>query len=199
MDEANAATRIYHSQHRSGRREREFVAWLHAYLGGEIFNERFPFAPSSLSYLIDSSGLFAWLDADRCLPLRRRQKCIDQLSTLPSQLRVAMKTGDLSFDVVVQQAGHTYYWEFHEEQHRNLKDDRPRIIYGADGQQYAVPGCFQRLLRDVWRIKAFPNVSIVWDDWFASEGRSTSPALIHGFREYHLRHRFSFKDFCGGN
>jgi hypothetical protein len=189
-------TRIYWTPHKSRRREHEFVAWLHAYFGGELLNERFPLAPASLNYLLESSKLITWLDADHRLPLSRRKRCIEQLIGLPSHICVATKMSSVSFDVVIQRAGHTYYWEFHEEQHRNLKDDRPKAIFGPDGRNYDVPRYLQRLLRDIWKIKAFPNVNIVWEDWFASIGRSNPPSMIHGFREYHLEHRFSFKTFC---
>jgi hypothetical protein len=189
-------TRIYWTPHKSRRHEREFVTWLHACFGGELLNERFPLAPSSLDYLLEKSALTTWLDADRSLALSRRLKCIDELSRLPAQIRVATKTTGISFDVVIQQAGHTYYWEYHELQHRNLKDDRPKIVYGSDEHEYAVSRCLQRLLRDVWRIKAFPNVSVVWDDWFVRVGSCSQPTMAHGFREYYLPDKFSFKSFC---
>jgi hypothetical protein len=189
-------TRIYWTPHESRQREREFVAWLHAYFGGELLNERFPLAPASLDYLLEKSQLITWLDADRCLALSRRQRCIDGLCELPSHIRIAMKATNVSFDVVIQQCGHTYYWEFHEQQHRSLTVDRLTPIYGLDGHEYRIPRFLQRLLRDVWRIKAFPNVSIFWDDWFARMSSCSQPSMIHGFREYHLPGKFSFKSFC---
>jgi hypothetical protein len=190
-------TRIYWTPHKSRQREREFVAWLHAYFGGELLNERFPLAPASLDYLLEKSQLITWLDADRCLALSKRQRCIDVLCDLPSHIRIAMKATNVSFDVVIQQCGHTYYWEFNEQQHRSLTVDRLTSIY-MDWTDMSTEfrASFSGSLRDVWRIKAFPNVSIFWDDWFARMSSCSQPSMIHGFREYHLPGKFSFKSFC---
>jgi hypothetical protein len=175
------------------------VTCLHSHFGGQLLSESFSVSPAALDHLIETSKLIAWLEADRCLAQAKRQKCIDQVKGLPAQIRIATDVSRVSFDVVVQQAGHTFYWEFHEEQHRDLTVNRLQLIYGPDGHEYRVPRFLQRPIRDVWRIKTFPNVSVVWHDWFEGQGSSYTPAMIHGFREYHLESNFSFKAFCMGD
>ncbi len=160
-------------------------------------NERFtPDDPAALDCLISTRGLLACLNADCCLPTVKRQECIDLVRTLPAQIRVAIELFRISFDIVVEQNGQPYYWEFHEQQHRSLLDGREKSIYGLNGEEYRVPRFLQRLVRDVWRVQAFPDFTIVWYDWFKTYKQSYKPVLSSGFREYRLPSQFSFEAFC---
>jgi hypothetical protein len=158
-------------------------------------SERFDLAPASLDYLLDKSKLLAWLEADCILPSAKRCLCAEELAKLPDQIRVATMITRVTFDLVIQDDGHTYYWEFHEEQHRSLAVDRRSLAYGPDGRDHFVPRFLQRLIRDIWRIKAFPNVTVVWYDWFEKRHLPNELFMSHGFREYCLPERFSFTTF----
>jgi len=187
--------RLYWTPHKSRRREREFVEFLAAKLDVEIFNQRLDLDPAHLDSLIDREELLGCLVADRRLSPRKRQDCIEEVRNLPAKIRVAMEPSRVSFDLVVEQAGRSHYLEFHEEQHRNLKDNRPKTIFETSGNGIAVPRYLQRFIRDFWRMTTFPNFTIVWFDWFEANREAYSPSFAGGFHEYHLEGQFSFKAF----
>jgi len=189
--------RIYWTPHKSRKREREFVEFLALRLSGDLVNQRFTLDPKTLDSELDTRELLACLEADRSLPAVKRQRCIETLKTLPTQIRVAREISRISFDVVVERHGRIYYWEFHEKQHRTLTVDRPEPIYGPHGkEEFRVPRYLQRLIRDIWRIKAYPDLTIVWWDWFETHRASYDPSIAFGFREYQLPGEFSFGSFC---
>lgn len=189
--------KIYWAPHKSRAREEAFVRHLTTHLGGELVLERFNLAPAALDCLLHKSEILACLEKDTLLSAVKRRRCIDEISSkLSAEIRIATDVSRVSFDAVIQQSGHTFYWEFHEKQHRGLTVDRPQAVYGANGEAYLVPRYVQRFLRDIWRIKAFPNLSIVWEDWFEKHRQAYKPCLDHGFHEYHLPEKFSFEEFC---
>lgn len=189
-------TRIFWTPHKSRHREREFVEFLAPRLRGDLVNQHFEIDPRSLDCHLDARELIACLEADRCLPAVKRQQCIGALRKLPAWIRVAREPSRISFDVVVERRGHVYYWEFHEEQHRTLAVDRLEPVYGPEGKEFRVPRYLQRLIRDIWRAKTFPDFTIVWSDWFETQRKSYDPSIAYGFREYHLPDKFSFGAFC---
>ena len=152
--------------------------------------------PAFLCHPVDSRQLVRWLEADRLLPARRREQCIKHLLTLPEQIAVALSSNRISFDFVVEQGEERYYWEFHEQQHLKLTVARLELIYALDGSEYRVPRYLQRLLRDVWRVECFRDLTIVWHDWFERNKNSYVPAITRGFHEYHRPGTFSFRAFC---
>ncbi len=91
--------------------------------------------------------------------------------------------------------GALYLWEFHEHQHRDLSGSQSTSLYSPSGDRIDVPRFFQRLVRDVWKILAFPNCTIVWWDWFTSSTARFDPELHIGFEEHALPGRFSFSAF----
>lgn len=105
-------------------------------------NESFRLDPVALTRLINTQRLIVCLNAPDCgLSMIKRQQCIDWLRNLPAQIRVAMDPSRISFDLVVEQNGLPYYWEFHEPQHRTLKDDRLKLVYGPNGEEFRVTTC----------------------------------------------------------
>ncbi|MGD0793823.1 MAG: hypothetical protein ABR920_18820 [Terriglobales bacterium] len=166
-------------------------------MGGTLEEkELFALDPAKLNCPVSTPGLLACLNADCSLPKAKRQGCIDLVGRLPAQIRVATKPSRISFDLVVEHDGRTYYWEFHEEQHRRLTVRRARPVYRPNGEELWVPRFLQRLVRDVWRVKTFPDFTIVWCDWFETHRQSFDPVIAPGFREHYLPGRFSFEKFC---
>ena len=110
--------RIYWTQWKNRHRENEFVRFLQCKIEGEIVARPFKMNEACLEHKLDTSRLLSRLKEDRLLPRAKRDQCIDLIKTLPPQIRVATKTSPISFDIVVEQGSNTYYWEFHEQQHR---------------------------------------------------------------------------------
>jgi hypothetical protein len=187
---------IFHESHRSRGRENAFGRFLADCLGAVLVDKHFEVPHKALETPINTRELLDWLRTDRRLPPKKRQECIDLTSGLPRWIRIAIGSWQASFDFVVQQGDRCYCWEFHEVQHRNLAVDRPAYVYGQNGRALRVPRFLQRLIRDVWRLKTFPDLTIVWVDWFDAEKDCYKPVLAPGFREYHLPTQFSFREFC---
>ena len=187
---------IYYATHKSRRAEVAFF---------ESFRKQFPDAnylrecyrveEHYLQKFVHTPSLLAALALAQYLPTNQRERCKEALKKCPTWLKVARKTTSISFDIVVIDKGQTYYWEFHEDQHRKLKDNREKKIYDADtDKEITVPRCVQRLVRDIWRIQYFRPYSIVWKDWFENQ-TSYQPQLQTGLREDVLPSKFSFLKF----
>lgn len=190
--EGNVARRVFHTPHRTRVKEARFAFLLCERLGATYVKERFQTPASFLKVSINGRSLAAVLDKHAALPKTRRQRCVKYLQRLPDELYVATEATDVSFDLIVEDDGRLYFWEFHEEQHRNLKDARPRTVYDAKGKPHIVPRYLQRLVRDLWRIQSATDLTVVWWDWFEEQNSNFIPTLRPGFREYRLQETFSF-------
>lgn len=188
---------IYHRPHKSRKSEAEFF---------EMFRKKFPNAnypdkcyrveDSYLSKYVSQKALLAALQNNQYLPTNQREKCINHLKDCPTLLKVALKSTSISFDLVIIDKGISYYWEYHEDQHRKLKDNREKKLYDAEtDKEVPVPRCLQRLVRDIWRIHTFPHFSIVWKDWFESNKSTFEPEFQTGLSEYFTETKFSFRKF----
>jgi hypothetical protein len=189
-------TRIYWTPWKNRHRENKFVEFLQCHIEGEFVARPFKLNEAYLERKLDTSHLLSWLNADRLLPTAKRDQCIALVKAFPPQIRVATETSPISFDIVVERGSNTYYWEFHEQQHRCLKDSRMKFVHGPECEPISVPRFLQRLIRDVWRIDNYPNLTIVWFDWFEAQSGSYQPTIDAGFREYHVPGKFSFEAFC---
>jgi hypothetical protein len=118
-------------------------------------------------------------------------EAVRHLKSLPQRVYPALSPNRISFDFVIVSSRRTYYIEYHERQHASLSVNRPTKVFDADGSAHTVPRYVQRLIRDVWRIQTFSDVTVVWDDWFARTGRKP-PQLARGFHEFSLPGRFTF-------
>jgi hypothetical protein len=190
-------TTIYYKSHKNRNREVTFFNTLRAcFPGATIVNQDFPIECKYLDCFVDTDKLIAWLEADQLLPTTRRRKGIETLTKCPPQIRVALRHHPLSFDVVIVQNNLPYYWEFHEEQHRELTDARRQKLFTPYGNSFGVERYLQRLVRDVWRIQYFRPYTIVWSDWFSNHQATYQPLLLDDFQELHESDEFSFQAFC---
>jgi hypothetical protein len=156
----------------------------------------FAIAPEYLEKFVKKQRLLDALVQDVYLPNIRKQRCIELLANCPPQLKVTSNPADISFDMVITTDKETYYWEFHEDQHRNWKCGRDSSIYdAATGEEITVPRYLQRLVRDVWRFEHFRPYTIIWKDWYEANQNTYIPELIEGFREETLPEKFSFRNF----
>lgn len=179
------------------QREAAFFNHFRAHFpGATSISENFRIDDSFLEKFVETEILIDWLLADEILPKKRRKRCIEILKDCPAQLKVALSNTRVSFDIVVQESGKTYYWEFHEEQHKNFWNSRATKVFSPDGLPVNVPRYLQRLVRDVWRMIYFEPYTIVWSDFFESNGMLYKPALSSGFHEFHDDGEFSFREFC---
>jgi hypothetical protein len=197
VNKARTMSRIYYRPHRNHHREAAFFnALKKGFSEAKVINESYEVDPKYLNCYIKTHRLIAWLQADKLLPYRKREQCIEVLSNCPDQLKVALTTSRISFDIVVVQDEKAYYWEFHEEQHRKLPDSRRKKVFTSNGTAIEIPRYLQRLIRDVWRALYFRPYTIVWYDWFACNEKNYEPCLFTGFREFHDSENFSFQAFC---
>lgn len=188
---------IYYQPHANHAQETLFIEWLlQNFPDAQIVNDRFHFNPNHLDCFLQTREIIEKLEADNLLPNQRRLNCLDWLGNCPPQIKIALNPNRISFDVVIEQDKQIYFWEFHETQHRNLAVNSEAPIYNAiDDGIILVPRYLQRLLRDIWRVKCFPNYTIIWFDWFAQYQHEYQPELQTGFHEFHLPNLFSFRNF----
>ena len=188
---------IYNKPHRSRQAEAAFVQALRVQFPEATFvAENYPISEQFLAKYVHTPSLLAALDTDTRLSARQREQCRAILSTCPEQLQVALDPKRISCDVVITDEQRSYFWEYHENQHRSLNVIRPQHIYDAQtGKAVTVPRFVQRLVRDIWRLQYLWPYTIVWKDWFAQQQSRYQPQLQQGLHEYVLPNRFSFKTF----
>jgi len=165
------------------------------YPEAEVINENYSTDSAYLDKLIDRDDLISKLRADLLLPEKRRLGCISILETLPPHIKIANNVSRVSFDLVVRSDNITYYLEFHEEQHRKLKEKRCKSVFTPQGNRLLVPRYLQRLIRDVWRAIYFRPFTIVWWDWFTVQANDYRPQLLEDYHEFVLEGQFSFRAF----
>ncbi len=188
--------RLYHTPHAARPRESRFAEVLCGRLGATRVDTSFPTPEAFLQVSLDAKSVAAALLKDAMLPETRRQQCLVVLKALPERIFVARQAKDISFDCVVEEDHRLFFWEFHEEQHRTLKDARPKRVFGSDGAPYEVPRYLQRLLRDVWRAQSAKDLTVVWWDWFEQQEGHFSPQLLPGFHEFRVAGTFGIGQLC---
>lgn len=187
---------IYHKSNSNRNKEAKFFqSLLNQFLEAEVVSKNYPINPNYLNCTVDCQHLISRLQNDALLPEERRRECIKKLKELPSQLKVVVEVSNISFDFVIDSNRVPYFFEFHEEQHRNLKDSRIKNVYTKNGEPLSVPRYLHRLIRDVWRVQLFLPYTIVWWDWFANNESTYKPALLEGYNEFFEPGKFSFKNF----
>jgi hypothetical protein len=103
----------------------------------------------------------------------------------------------ISCDIILHRETKKHFIEFHEEQHRNLKDNRLQKIYSADYKStIIVPRYVQRFLRDIWRTQNMQPLTIIWSDWY-DKYKEVPESFFHhkNLTEHHLKNTFSFAHF----
>lgn len=147
---------------------------------------------------VDKNSLITALVKENYLPFNAKDSCLEILTAnhFPERIKIALNSKDISFDIVITSDEGTFYWEFHEKQHRALSDSRLKRIYNAENNEViSVPRYFQRLVRDVWRFQNFDPYTIVWQDWFIENCYTYKPQLQSDLYEYSLQNCFSFSEF----
>lgn len=187
--------KLYNSPHPDRRKENEFCEFMVAYFDAEWVRNNFALDSSVVSRNLSTNWLIDRFKADTRLSSKKRGQCIECLESLPPVLRVIDSSKDISFDIVIEQRGAFYYWEFHEVQHRSFSVSRSSSVYGIDGVQYSIPRFLQRAIRDVWRARFFSDFTVVWFDWFAVNRAQFAPTLATGFRELAIPGMFNLRDF----
>lgn len=188
---------IYHKPNVKYFAENSFVdAVREQFPNAEYPAESYPIAEEYLEEFVHRASLLDALAQDENLPNKRRKKCIEILNDCPQNLRVTHNPASISFDLVITTDEDTYYWEFHEDQHRKLKVGRDSCIFDAEtGEAITVPRYVQRLVRDVWRLEHFRPYTIIWKDWFEANQNTYTPELQPGLCEKSLPEKFSFRNF----
>ena len=190
---------VWHKVRANARYENDFTDKLMLeYKSSNIINQSPDLDPDMLDVSISTGKLLVSLENDKYLPPRRRTNCIEILQSLDcDEIQVALDISKISFDYKICFKDKNYFLELHEEQHRNLKDNRLKYIY-CDSKSFQVPRYLQRLIRDCWRLKCAKelglNYSIIWFDYLNKHG-VPKDFLSEGIHEYSLPDRFSFERF----
>jgi len=188
--------RVFNKSHKSRRTEAAFRDHIATSLGAEFVDAQVRPTASYSLIPIDSLQVRDWLERDSLLPSGAKHRCLKSLQSLPKEVFIANRLSDISYDFRIESPGWDIFVEFHEAQHRQLSDRRPKPVYDDSGRTLYVPRGLQRLLRDLWRIQVSQNLVIVWSDWFEANRDSFELTLAGGFQEYGLTDRFSFTQFC---
>jgi hypothetical protein len=188
---------VHYVPQKNRRREAAFfAAVMQAHRGSVHLAESCRLDARNLDHVVDARKLTHELRRDALLPMAKRIEAIACIEKLPSRLRVALEPRQVTCDIVVKSDHDTFYVEFHEEQHRRLTVRRQSLIYSEGGETYYVPRFVQRLVRDVWRVEALRNVTVVWCDWFAQCSSGVAPRLSQGFQEFAVAGQFEIGALC---
>lgn len=188
---------IYYRPHKSHKSEAVFFQTFRRQFPNANFpNENYRVEEDYLEKHVHTPSLLAALSKDEHLPPAKRENCHQCLLTCPTNIKINHNPAYISFDIVITADGKTYYWEFHENQHRRLTVNRTSKIYNAKtGAAIIVPRYVQRLVRDIWRVQHFRPYTIVWKDWFEINQNTFKPKLQPDFQEYVQPAQFSFREF----
>ena len=189
---------IFHSPRANCVGESLFVCFLRKHFpNANYVEESYPIQVEYLENSVSAQSLIAALEQDHYLPNAAKETCLEILTNnCPPNIKIALNPNRISFDVVITLDKETFYWEFHEKQHRNLADPRNKQIYNAENDEVIiVPRYLQRLIRDVWRFQNFRPYTIVWQDWFVANCYTYKPQLQAGVHEFYLPDEFSFSEF----
>jgi len=181
---------LYYQPHKSRIREAEFVQHLQKHLPIERIEIAYFPLPQDLVERTLSIRLIEQSAKASALSAKRKADLLAVLVNLPDQVRVAISMKRMTCDVVVVHEGQPFFFEFHEEQHRNLTVSRSKYVFSVSGEKIAVPRFVQRFLRDVWRGQYLCPFTVVWSDWFAVNKSSYVPSLVEGYAEYALPDKF---------
>lgn len=187
---------VYHKPHKNQPRENNFALKIAEHLGADLIEEQYPTKQMHFDNLIDIQLLVDRLSKDTALPVNARNLCLESLRVLPDMVMPAKTPKLVSHDLVIIEDEIESVVEFHEEQHRSLKDRRLKPIFDSALDEYRIPRGLQRLIRDVWRIDSIADYTIVWFDWFEKNNHKFEFSIDRGFREFNLPGSFSFKKFC---
>ncbi|MCH2547123.1 MAG: hypothetical protein MK052_05905 [Alphaproteobacteria bacterium] len=122
-------------------------------------------------------------------PCKSGPQLREHIQNLPPTVKIYTSIKRVNCDVVIVSNGRAHFIEYHEDQHRNLKDARSRKIFTEDGEAIMVPRYVQRYLRDIWRIEHLHPLTIMWEDQFERVGLKGFELAESGVIEH--SHRFA--------
>ena len=187
---------IYFKPHSSRIPEQKFFNFIRTSLvSANHISEDFALPLNFKDTLLDRDEILTSFETDVLLSAKRKKICISSLIKLPAEIRISESISSLSIDYAIQEKGKTFFIEFHELQHRKLPDDRLKPIFSNDLEEFRVPRCLQRFLRDVWRWKYLDNYKIIWLDWFEQNPKAKIDFTTEGKNEFCLAGKFSFEKF----
>jgi hypothetical protein len=197
LGELGVRTVIHHTPREERRGEVAFLAaLLRSIPEAELKPNDYIVAASHLDNYVNIDELLTALEDNNLLPRNSKKRCITALEDLrqrTTKIKVALVPEDVTFDFVVERGSVTYYWEFHEIQHRRLTLKKPSPVYSPSNEAFRVPRGLQRLVRDVWRIQNFTPYTIVWWDWFYANQVDYTPTLQDGLQEYAMKGKFTLR------
>jgi hypothetical protein len=109
------------------------------HLGAELIEEQYLTTQIHYDSLIDIRLLVDRLSRDIELPVNARNLCLESLRALPDMVMAAKSPKQVSHDLVIVENEIEFVVEFHEEQHRSLKDRRLKPIYDPYLNEYRIP------------------------------------------------------------
>lgn len=185
---------IYNKTNISRKKEKAFLD----YLMSEIVNCKHinlnkKLNSNLLNSTVNTTNLIKQLGHNTTLTELKRNRLIQELFKLPENIHVIKSMSSISVDFVLIDGKNIQYIEFHEKQHRNMSDNRPKEIYDENLEPIKVPRFVQRFLKDIWRFENLENYKIVWWDWF-EKNTNYKNMITEPNQEYYLEGKFSFQN-----
>ena len=182
----------------SGYEEKQFIKKLREdFPEAEHINEQYRLDHTLIEkLLLEPDEIISAINKCDRLPQEKRTKYISDIEqkVKGKKLKVAKNENFVSFDAVITDGDHKYFWEYHEEQHRKLNNKRrsPIYIFGDNEPGGYVHRGLNRFIKDYWRAKFIRPFTIVWKDWFLKNKSNIEFDLKPGFNEYFIEGKFSF-------
>lgn len=190
--------KIYYKPHKSRQKEKQFFHFLEKrFLEAIHVPEDYAIDRSLLTRSLEKRWVLDRIEKYPLLSFKKKDNCLSALKLLDNEIIVGLGDTRISCDIVIEEGGTPYFFEFHEKQHRIDSNKREKCVYDVNGLSYVVPRYMQRLLRDIWRCKNLDPYTIVWWDWFDKNKALYKPELHAGFREYACHDKFSFQSLLG--
>ncbi|HRY34110.1 MAG TPA: hypothetical protein P5531_14185 [Bacteroidales bacterium] len=188
--------KLFHSYNKDRKKEHEFLRFIiNKFPDIEYINENYRFEESQIDSTIEVEPIIKGLKFDKFLPNKRKQICIDTLTNLHLEKVSAFESiNNISIDFTIKANGINYFFELHEDQHKNLSVSRATKIFDLQGNMILIPRYLVRLLKDIWRWNNLTNYQIVWADWFEKHSNKLMNILEPGRHEYGLKNSFLFKN-----
>ena len=188
--------KLYHQYNSARKKENDFLDYIfETYPQIEYIKENYDLSKINLETEIDLTDTLKFLQNDRFLPLRKKNELINILKNIPEKIKVIKTSSDISVDFVFVSDSKPYFIELHEKQHKKLTVSRMQNIYTVQCETIKVPRFAQRFIRDLWRIRNLPNLTIIWYDWFLLNKEIYNFEFSLKFKEYFLDQKFSFTNF----
>jgi len=194
----NNQIKIYNKTNSKRKKELAFLNKLKELYPNSVHIDENYRLDNDINPVYNTNSLITELESYVKITDKKRERCIQELSKIPEELRVFENTRNISVDFTLEESNELKFIEFHERQHRIDSNKRNSIIYTIDQQQIIIPRYLQRLIRDAWRWENLDNFTIIWWDWFEKK-QTEMKRIEEGKHEFSLETKFRISEIMKRN